>query len=96
MLAFQGLQCLLMGQITYMALNAVDHCITITVKSQATHIVFNSLMLLINKLNQTSKPSKSGNQRFIDHEVHRTARFNGYQTNKAADFKAGSNKIQLT
>ena len=40
MLAFQGLQCLLMGQITYMALNAVDHCITITVKSQATHIGF--------------------------------------------------------
>ena len=41
MLAFQGLQCLLMGQITYMALNAVDHCITsvLTVKSQATHIV---------------------------------------------------------
>ena len=42
MLAFQGLQCMLMGQITYMALNAVDHCITsvLTVKSQATHIGF--------------------------------------------------------
>ena len=33
---------MLMGQITYIALNAVDHCITsvLTVKSQTTHIGF--------------------------------------------------------